>query len=205
MRNGEVSFAEGDPRRAFCMVTAERARELLARHGNVQAQPPGDWTGAFPLPALVEQFYQEVGPADVTIASHGNPFFLPRLSGLWQFQAGYRWNALNGVPIKDWHDDWLVIAGEGGDPFIFSRTTGRILFDEHGRGIWEPEELFADLNTMAACLARLGDVVQSAGASFTDENDRIRREHRERALAGLREFIASTADAEFVLAELGWG
>ena len=86
------------------MVAAERARELLARHGVVQSQPPDDWTGIFPLPASVERFFQEVGPADITIEDYGNPFFLSRLAALWEFQAGYRWNKLTGQAIEDWDD-----------------------------------------------------------------------------------------------------
>ena len=69
------------------MITPERAKELLAAHGEVRPQPPTDWKGAFPLPAAAERFYQEIGPADVTIEAHGNPYFVPRLGALWDFQA----------------------------------------------------------------------------------------------------------------------
>jgi hypothetical protein len=109
------------------MVTAEVAKRLLALHGEARPQPPSDWTGAIPIPAAVEGFYQEVGPAIVTIEAHGNPYFLPSLVDLWQFQAGYRWNGLSGEPTEDWPDDWLVVADEGGDPFIFVRSSGAVL------------------------------------------------------------------------------
>jgi hypothetical protein len=161
--------------------------------------------GTFSLPPCVERFYQEVGPVNITIESYGNPFFLPRLAALWQFQAGYRWHGRTGEPITDWDDDWLVIADEGDDPFIVSRTSGKILHDVHGRGVWEPGELFPDLNTMAACLAYLGVVVVSAGEAFTDEQSYIRTEHRARAMSGLRDLLGATWAAESVLAELGWG
>jgi hypothetical protein len=62
------------------MVTAEVAKRLLALHGEVRPQPSSDWTGPFPIPAAVERFYQEVGPANVTIEAHGNPFFEPIFS-----------------------------------------------------------------------------------------------------------------------------
>src|SRR4051812_43183209 len=110
------------------MVTAEQVRELLSNHGIVQPQPPDDWTGMFPLPTPVEEFFREVGPTDITIENYGNAFFLPRLAGLWAFQGGYRWDGLTGQAIEGWDDDWLVVADQGGDAFILSRTTGKVLY-----------------------------------------------------------------------------
>jgi hypothetical protein len=187
------------------MATAEQARLLLARHGIVQPQPPSDWTGPFALPQAVERFYREVGPVDLFIRSYGNGFSLPGLARLWPHQAGYRWNGLTGEPVADWQDDWLVVADQGGDPFILSQSSGVVLHDVHGRGVWEPGELFPDLNTMAACLGQLGAVVASAGQDFTDEDCRIRPEWRDMALAGLRLLISSPTSAESVLSALDWG
>ena len=88
-----------------------------------------DWTGPFVLPASAERFYREVGPVDVFIESFGNGFSLPSLARLWPRQAGYRWHALTGEPIADWQDDWLVVADQGGDPFILSRGSRIVLHD----------------------------------------------------------------------------
>lgn len=186
------------------MVTAQRARELLSLHGHVRPQPATDWSGAFDLPTCVERFYEDIGPADLIVDSYGNAFFFPRLAALWDFQAGYRWNGLNGERIADWDDDWLVIADEGGDPFIVSRSSGVVLHARHGTGIWRPGRLFPDLNTMAACLGYLGAVVHDADDEFTDADCFIRPEHLERAQAGLREFLSRTEDAKYVLEVLGW-
>jgi hypothetical protein len=187
------------------MVPCERVRELLSRHGVVQQQQPDDWTGKFPLPPSVERFFLEVGPVDITIEGYGNPYFLPRLAALWEFQAGYRWNGLTGQPIEDWDDDWLVIADEGGDPFILSRASGRVLHAVHGTGVWEPAVMFADLNTMAACLGQLGAVVVSAGEDFADEDCLIRPEYHGQALAGLQQLLGMKSETESILERLGWG
>ena len=141
------------------MVTAETAKRLLGVHGEVRSQPHLDWTGSFPIPPAVEQFYVEVGPFNVTIETHGNPYFLPSLADLWQFQAGYRWNGLSGEPIEDWPDDWLVVADEGGDPFIVVRSSGVVLHAFHGEGEWDAGEIFPNLNTMA-CLTSIAKLVQ---------------------------------------------
>lgn len=187
------------------MFTAEVAKRLLALHGEVRPQPPSDWTGYFPIPAPVERFYQEVGPANITINGHGNPYFLPSLADLWQFQAGYRWNGLSGEPIEDWPDDWLVVADEGGDPFIFVRSSGLVLHACHGEGEWNAGKMFPELNTMAACLAQIGGIVLEAGSELTEEDCSIRPKYRELASACLQELLGSKSEAQAVLGALGWG
>jgi hypothetical protein len=187
------------------MVTAGNAIRLLALHGQVQPQPPTDWTGAFPLPLAVERYYREVGPADITIEAHGNPYFLPCLGHLWKFQAGYRWNGLSGELIEDWDDDWLVVADEGGDPFIFVRSSGAVLHAYHGQGEWDASELFPDLNTMAACLAQVGAIVLESRNEHMEEDCSIRPKFRAIAFDRLQELLGSKSDAQAVLGVLGWG
>src|SRR5690348_16656301 len=84
------------------VITTHQARELLSAHGRTLPQSPHDWNGTFELPEGVKCFYQEVGPDDITIKSYGNPWFLPRLSSLWSFQAGYRWHGVTGEQIPEW-------------------------------------------------------------------------------------------------------
>jgi hypothetical protein len=187
------------------VATAEEARRLISASGTVRLQPPTEWSGPFPIPPEVERFYSEVGPVDVCIESFGNAFFLPSLAKLWEFQAGYRWDGLTGEPVADWQDDWLVVADQGGDPFILSRSSGEVLHDEHGRGEWEPGQLFPDLTTMAACLGLLGAVVAKAGKEFTDDQFRIRPKWRAEAVAGLGRLLGSPRDAEDFLHSFGWG
>ena len=181
------------------------ARALLAEHGEVQPQPVSDWRGAFPLPPEVAEYYDHIGPLDVTIDGYGNPCFLPSLARLWDFQAGYRWNGLTGEPIDDWNDDWLVVADEGGDPFIFDRASSTVLVAYHGEGVWEPEERFPNLPAMAACLAILGSVVRAAGDDFTDADSWVRPEHREDAIARIADVLGSRLEAEAIVSGAGWG
>jgi hypothetical protein len=187
------------------MVTAETAKRLLALHGEVPPQPASNWTGAFTIPPGVERFYREVGPFNVTIEAHGNPFFLPSLADLWQFQAGYRWNGLSEDPIEDWPDDWLVVADEGGDPFIFVRSSGVVLHAYHGEGEWDAGEMFPDLNAMAACLAQLGAIASEAGIEFLSEDYSVRPEYRALASTRLQDLLGEKSDAEAILGVLGWG
>jgi hypothetical protein len=187
------------------MVSAETAKRLLALHGEVRPQSSADWTGAIPLPAVIEQFYRDVGPVNVTILAYGNPYFFPSLRDLWQFQAGYRWNGLSGKPIDNWNDNWLVLADEGGDPFIVEQSSGVVLHAYHGEGDWDAGELFPDLNAMAACLAQLGGVVLDAGDKFTNEDCYIAPEFRALALGRLLELLGTESHAQVVLGALGWG
>ena len=186
------------------MVPAEKAKSLLALHGAVRPQPPADWTGSFLIPPAVERFYREVGPADIAIQNHGNPYFLPSLANLWKFQAGYRWNGLSGQPIADWNDDWLVIADEGGDPFIFERTSSVVLYAYHGAGEWDAGEIFPDLNTMAACLAQIGAIKSDAGDRFLELDCSIRPAFRKLASARLKTLLGRKSKADAILSVLGW-
>jgi len=146
------------------MNFAETAKSLLANHGVVRSQPLSDWSGPFPLPKQLQQFYLEVGPVDVIIEAHGNPYFFPYLSKLWSFQAGYRLNGISGERISEWPSKWIVIADEGGDPFIFDGASGRVLFAIHGTGNWDARPLFTDVNIAAACLAAIGAIVVTRAA-----------------------------------------
>jgi hypothetical protein len=186
------------------MVTVEEARNLLALHGEVRAQPPTDWIGPFATPPAVDRFYREVGPANITIGACGNPYFLPSLADLWSFQAGYRWNALNGEPIEDWSDDWIVIADEGGDPFILERSSSVVLHAFHGEGAWDPVTMFPNLNTMAVSLGLLGAIVRDAGDSFLDEDCCVRPTYVATALVQFQELLGSRLAGTSALARLGW-
>jgi hypothetical protein len=185
------------------MSLADVARESLAKHGKVKLQPASDWTGTIGLPPGVAQFYHEVGPVDITIESFGNPYFLPRLSGLWEFQTGYRWS-LEEVPLDDWPPDWLVVADEGGAAFILAISRGVILCGIHGPRLFGAVEIFPDLNTMAICLSRLGSIVAEAGSDFTDASCIMRPEYRDRSLTELHRWLGSDAAAASALMSLGW-
>jgi hypothetical protein len=172
------------------MVSAEQAKGLLSRHGKLAAQPPEDWAGDFAPPPAVLDFYREVGPVNVRVAMGGNPAFLPRLSGLWKHQEGYRFMGRKRQPIEGWPDDWLVVGDVGADPLILVRSSGEVLFAAHGEGEWEAERLFPDLNTMAACLAVLGDFVKAG------ERGSVRPE--------LETLLGTAEDARRVLDALGF-
>ena len=162
------------------------------------------WQGDFPLPDAVADYYREFGAFDFSIENYGNPFFLPSLESLWKFQSGYRFHGLTNERVEDWQDDWLVIADEGGNPLIYSIEAGNILFDHHGQGVWNPGELFLDLSSMATSLLILGEIVVSAGDSFTDENCYINERFIVSAKERLTQILNSEAEAELVLETFGW-
>ncbi len=189
------------------MNTYTVAQQLIRHHfpdESLAEQPVSDWNGPFPLPDPVIAYYRALGPVDVTLDNYGNPYFLPRLSRLWSFQAGYRWDAISGEALPAWEDDWLVIADEGGDPFIFSRGTGVILYAQHGAGIWKPQHLFANLRSAMTSLVVLGALVRTAGADFTDEHGTIKARCRTEAVVRLTDIVGSDVEAERVITALGW-
>lgn len=146
----------------------QRARDLLAQHGAVEAQPAREWAGTFALPSELEEFYRDVGPVNVSVPGYGNSSFLPRLSALWEHQVGYRFHGHSGERLADWDDDWIVIGDVGADPYIYSRRTKTVLFARHGEGAWDPEPLYRSPITMVACVALSGRV--KSGHTWTGQN-----------------------------------
>lgn len=185
------------------MVDSTRVSELLGLHGTCQPQDASEWTGTIPLPNSIAEFYRDVGPMNITIEGYGNPTFIPCLSQLWDHQSGYRWNGITGELIADWNDDWIVVADEGADPYI--HCNGIVLFAQHGAGVWEPDEIYPDLNTMAACLATLGAVVLNAGDEFTDTDCFIRSKFRAEAISRLTDILGDKNEAEAIVETAGWG
>ena len=111
------------------MAAYDTAKELLRRVDPIAIFRPQlavDWQGQFPLPDAVAEYFTQLGPVDVWIRAYANPYFLPSLAHLWGHQTGYSTDGITHERIAVWDDDWLVIADEGGDPFIFSRASGEI-------------------------------------------------------------------------------
>lgn len=141
-----------------------RLRTLLHPIGTLRPQPASDWTGAGVLPGDIARFYEEigpwgevhhesVGPVGLTLTVGGNPVCIPPLHKLESLQAGYAWSKDPQDRLDGWDDDWLVVAEQGGDPFIHERSTGHILFAFHGAGSWRPVFFARDLATAFGALA----------------------------------------------------
>lgn len=162
------------------------------------------WRGEFSLPAPIARYYREFGAVDVDITGYADSFFLPSLARLWEYQVGYRTHALTGERIKEWDDDWLVIADQGADPFIYSRDSGKILYAMHGAGEWRPTKLFADLPQMVTALAVLGEAVAAAGDDLTDEDCHLSQSFIETATEKLSRVLDRAEQAGLMLKEFGW-
>jgi hypothetical protein len=167
-------------------------------------QPRSDWQGEFPLPEPVAEYFAKLGPVDVWIPGYVNSYSLPSLSGLWRFQAGYRYHPDAHARFSEWDDDWLVVADEGGDPFILSRASRAVLHAFHGAGVWEPTALFGDLAEIAATLAIVADIVAFAGRLLTDDNSIILPRHLDSARTRIGACLHSVERADAVLQRMGW-
>ena len=181
----------------------DEIRRLLETHGPTRPQPPSDWTGPFALPPELIAFYSEIGPDNISIDTSPISFFLPRLSELWEYQAGYRWNANTDEPLDGWNDDWLVVADYGADPFIYSKSSGAILYAEHGTR-WDPGELFPNVFLMAASLATIGGVAREAGQDLFDDDCFIQPRFVEIATNRLTGILGDRSEAVAVLSTFGW-
>lgn len=185
-------------------VTSEQARELLCRHGQCATQDIEEWAGPFELPAPLRDFYSDVGPQDVCIEGYGNPTTIYSLKKLWDRQAGYRWNGLTNEPIENWPPDWVVVADEGGDPYLFDMKTTRILYARHGTGEWDAGEIYPDINTMAACIATLGCVILDSD-DFENKDGDVNPARRMDAVERLTKILGDKSSAESIVEVAGWG
>lgn len=168
---------------------------------DLEPQDPGRWSGELELPGPVAQLYRELGPLDVDVPSHGNDVFLPRLAGLWDLQAGYRWHAVSGAPV-DWPDELLVVAQQGGDPIAVDRGTGevQVALAGSGAGRFEP---FADgLASAVFTLGVLGSIVDGAD-ELCDDDSLVLPEHVDHAQHTLTDALGAGA-AVRILRWTGW-
>jgi hypothetical protein len=189
------------------MGSYDTANEILDRVYPTSVFRPQEctnWQGEFPLPDAVVEYFREFGPVDVTIDGYGNHYFLPSLSQLWSFQAGYRYHPETPERFTGWDDDWLVIADQGGDPFIFSRASSIILHAFHGEGVWKPTQMFDSLAEMATTFAIIGDIVASAGRALTDDDSLILPRYRDAVRIRIGEFLHSHERANTLVSSLGW-
>ncbi|MCR8714760.1 hypothetical protein [Stenotrophomonas indicatrix] len=185
----------------------------FARFGTLQPQYADAWQGPFPLPSALATFYARVGPFGETINAAKGPrgitipgveVWIPPLHRLWAYQAGYRWNGIDGEPISDWPAQWLVIADRGADPLILDIHDGRVLFAQHAAGHWDAGGFAADVPTLMAALAAAGSVYLDAEEDlYSDDDDGgIRPVHREAALRAVAAVLGSTDEAERLLEAL---
>ena len=182
------------------------AKDLLLQNlpdATLRAQSAEEWSGPSTLPRAIESYYEEVGPVDLEIWGYGNPWYVPALAQLWDLQAGYRYDPETKERFSDWKDNWLVVAYEGGDPYIFDTETETILHDMHGRGMWDPKPVFQDLGEMISVFAVLGAIRASAGQRFTDDQG-INPKYIDEASVDLKRILGSERRATTTLERLGW-
>ncbi len=187
------------------MISTKKVIESLSKHGTCKQQISEDWNGNFELPDKLHDFYCSVGPINININGYGNPYHLPSLKELWNQQAGYRYNGITNERIPHWQDNWIVVASEGADPFIYNCDDSKIYYAQHGAGNWNVTELFASIEEMVVCLSVIGEVVNLADDDFLDDDFLINRQWVEKCSEKLNTFISSKEKVEFILDQLGWG
>lgn len=193
-------------------ISIQTACDALASFGTLRPQPASEWTGEVELHPSLALFYEEVGPygkygphgpEGLIIPTTGNPFEIVPLAKLWDKQAGYRWHGMSGERMKSWPDEWLVVAAQGGDPFILDRPTGAILHARHGEGAWTPEPVFSDVFVMALVFGAIGTVYEEGGEEIFDDEFEVRPEWRAALRTRLASFLTVT-EAEAIASRFDW-
>ena len=196
-------------------MTIEALKQLLAPAGKLEPQPATDWQGDMPLPQVLADFYANIGPMGNTYYAHigpvglsfdvgGNPVSLPPLAKLWALQAGYRWHGITGERLPNWLDHWLVIAEQGGDPFILDILTNEVLFAFHGANGWAPQLLAPNLETAISGIATVASVMAALDENAHDEDSNIKPETRTTVNQALTHYFKDATLAQAFLSAWQW-
>jgi hypothetical protein len=192
------------------MLNYASLQSLFEPFGVLRSQPESDWRGQRKLPALLLDFYREVGPwgtthyenvgpVGSTLSVGGNPVCIPPLHKLENFQAGYAWSKDPSDTLPGWRPEWLVVAEQGGDPFILDTGTGEVLFAFHGAGTWAPKPFAPDLLTAFGSLATVAQAYcQLSDEAFDDWE--LTEEARNQITLSLANFLGSKRHAKNMLA-----
>jgi hypothetical protein len=189
------------------MPSYENTKDILRSilpEDSFRPQSIADWTGDYPLPNSVSEYFREFGPEDIYIPAYGNNIELPSLSKLWEHQLGYRIHGLTKKRIPEWEEDWLVVGNQGGDPFIFSRSSETILHAFHGEGAWEPDMAFNSLPEMTTAIAVLGRIVKTNRSELTREDGLIRPRFLDLAKNQLVDVGFLDDHAAQIISRFGW-
>ena len=182
----------------------QNLRQLLAPYGELKPQPATDWTGNTALPTMVEEIYTQIGPHELMISTGGNSIYVPSLAKLSTLQVGYRTDGNTHERIINWPDEWLVIAAEGANPFIFNCKDSQIYFDFAGGGKWQPRLLAPNIATAFGSLATLS----SALANLDDETDfedfEMLPQAREKCIAALVNYMGDAQKAQIFVEIIEW-
>jgi hypothetical protein len=185
------------------MHTLESIRSLLTPWGTLKPQPATDWNGTIVLPTLLEEFYLQLGPVELSISAGGNPVFIPSLKNLWARQACYRWHGITGERLADWQDNWLVIATEGSNPFILDTETGAVYFDLAG-GKPSPKLFCSNLVTGFGAIATVANTLTELGDDAYDDTSELTSVARTTVVNSLNRFLSDAANAEQMLEAWQW-
>jgi hypothetical protein len=195
------------------MKSFDLIRPLLEPWGMLKSQDASEWNGEISLPQIVYDYYRELGPWGGTddknpgvmgliISCGGNPVSLPPLQHLWSRQACYRWHGHTGARLRDWKDEWLLIATEGSNPFVLDMESGTVHFALAGG---PPEfELFApNLPTAVGAIGTVGKAYKNLDESYFDDFQLIASGKR-RVIEELDRFLEGDFDAEKLIAAWRW-
>ncbi|MCH8621480.1 hypothetical protein [Undibacterium sp. TS12] len=189
-------------------------RDLLSPWGELRPQAVTDWQGEIPLPAILANFYaqigpwgeivhEKVGPTGLSLNAGGNPVDVPVLKNLWSRQACYRWHGNTGQRLPEWQDHWLVVATEGSNPFMLDTVTGQVYFALAGG---KPDfRLFApDLLTAFAAIACVANTMRDLGELAFDDTYELTAAARAQVTLNLDKLLAGIGDAREMVAAWRW-
>jgi hypothetical protein len=149
--------------------------KLLVNNGSPQREVlEQEKSCSFP-PELKAYIDSTCPKANLELQGVGNPIVLRGASELsWQM-AGYNVNPETNEKINSWHDDWFLIAQDGGEPIIIKvdeqNATSTVYSAMQGEAGWDFFPIADSIGQFLLCAAALERAMDFPGLEESlDEN-----------------------------------
>lgn len=142
-----------------------------------------------PLPPALADFFREVGPLGeddphrggtpgrvprcVDFNCGGNDIFVPRLADLWKAQDAFAWDFRRDEPIEGWPPNWLAIATEGSDAYVYDSDADAMRFVFAGAEVEDAYDIAGTPGDVIGALALYAIRLEEAGDSAMNEDFEI--------------------------------
>lgn len=141
------------------------ARKIWLRQNRERCpveQPVENWTGSFPLPLALRDYYKQVGPNELyCFEDTGLVLRLPSLKELVQFQYGILESVRpSGSTEPGIHPAWgperLAVAIHHTNPFVFHSESEHVTFNTRGLRAGAGWQTVAKLSSLAEMMIFFG-------------------------------------------------
>ncbi|MFT7371541.1 MAG: hypothetical protein ACI9T9_000217 [Oleiphilaceae bacterium] len=153
---------------ALELIEAFSPQTALREHNNAQRRLVLEQEKSCSFPPELKAYIDAICPKEsVAFQGVGNPIVLCASSELSWRMEGYNVNPETNEAINSWHDDWFLIAHEGGEPIIVKlddQNNRSIVYSAmHGDAAWDFFPIADSIGQFLVCTAALEHAMNFPG------------------------------------------